>query len=163
VHQPDARPAPRRVRAPRPGPGGVERGHRHLPRLRLPAAPQPGPAPVPGRRLAHRALPRGAGKGVPPRRPARRPRPTLAAPRRARVHVGVDPQVDGPYYPGLAPPAGRPSGPQIWQVADLAEGYGSGNIRPSPQHNLLILAGPRDRVAAVTDGLCPRDLQLSPA
>ena len=75
VHQPDARPAARRVRRAGPGRRRVGRGDRRLPRLRLPAAAQPGAAEVPGRRLGHRAVPGGAGEGVPGRLPARTARP----------------------------------------------------------------------------------------
>ena len=72
VHQPDARPAPRRVRVPGPCARGVERGDHPLPRLRLPAAAQQGAAEVPGRRLGRGAVPRGPGEGVPRRGAARR-------------------------------------------------------------------------------------------
>ena len=38
-------------------------------------------------------------------------------------------QRDGLFYLGVAPNVGRTSGTQLWQVADLAEAYGSGTIR----------------------------------
>ena len=77
-------------------PERVGRRRRHLPRLRVPAAAHQGPAEVPGRRLGRRAVPRGAGEGVP--RPARcataRRRPT--PPRGRRDHLGVHPQTRRP-------------------------------------------------------------------
>ena len=57
VHQPDDRPAPGHVRQAGPGPRGVGRGHRAVPRLRLPEAAPPGQAQVPRRRLGPRAVP----------------------------------------------------------------------------------------------------------
>src|SRR5450755_2759290 len=47
----------------------------------------------------------------------------------SRDHVGVHEQRDGRYYVGVAPHVGRTSGRQLWQVAELAEAYGSGRIR----------------------------------
>ncbi|MGO8882158.1 MAG: nitrite/sulfite reductase, partial [Streptosporangiaceae bacterium] len=60
----------------------------------------------------HRALPDGPAPPPPP--PG------------SRDHVGVHRQRDGLYYVGVAPHTGRSSGGQLWQVADLAEAYGSG-------------------------------------
>ncbi len=95
VDQPDAGPAARRVRASRAGAGGLGRRRRPVPRLRLPTAPQPGEAEVPGRRLGHRAVPRGPGARVPGRERARR-RPAAA---------GTCARVTGPHR--RAPPARR--------------------------------------------------------
>src|SRR5262249_49200288 len=60
-------------------------------------------------------------------------------------------------------PSSRTSGTQLWQVADLAEEYGSGKIRTTPQQKLLILDVPGDRVADLTEELAARDLQVSPS
>src|SRR5262249_62080051 len=51
----------------------------------------------------------------------------------------------------------------LWQVAHLAEEYGSGKIRTTPQQKLLILDVPGDRVADLTEELAARDLQVSPS
>ena len=86
-----------------------------------------------------------------------------APPPGSRDHVGVHRQQDGRYYLGVAPHVGRTSGTQLWQVADLAEEYGSGKIRTTPQQKLLILDVPGDRVAELAEELASRDLQVSPS
>jgi sulfite reductase (ferredoxin) len=80
-----------------------------------------------------------------------------------RDHVGAHPQRDGRYYLGLAPNVGRTSGTQLWQVADLAEAYGSGQVRTTTTQKLLILGVPGDNVAELADELAARDLQVRPS
>jgi sulfite reductase (ferredoxin) len=63
----------------------------------------------------------------------------------------------------VAPNVGRTSGTQLWQVADLAEAYGSGTIRTTTTQKLLILDVPGDRVADLTEELAGRDLQVNPS
>ncbi len=63
----------------------------------------------------------------------------------SRDHVGVHRQGDGLYYVGVAPHTGRTSGTQLWQVADLAETFGSGRIRTTVEQKLLILDVPASR------------------
>ena len=72
-------------------------------------------------------------------------------------------QRDGLFYLGVAPNVGRTSGTQLWQVADLAETYGSGTIRTTTTQKLLILDVPGDRVADLTGELSERDLQVNPS
>jgi len=112
-----------------------------------------------------------------------------APPPGARDHVGVHRQRDGVrgrapsgggrgargrerasagagqtlFYLGVAPNVGRTSGTQLWQVADLAEAYGSGTIRTTTTQKLLILDVPGDRVADLTEELAARDLQVNPS
>ena len=100
-----------------------------------------------------------------------------APPPGARDHVGVHQQRDGVrgrerasagagqtlFYLGVAPNVGRTSGTQLWQVADLAEAYGSGTIRTTTTQKLLILDVPGDRVADLTEELSERDLQVNPS
>ena len=99
-----------------------------------------------------------------------------APPPGARDHVGVHRQRDGVrgrarsagagqalFYLGVAPNVGRTSGTQLWQVADLAEEYGSGTIRTTTTQKLLILDVPGDRVADLTEELAARDLQVNPS
>ena len=76
-------------------------------------------------------------------------------------HVGVHRQRDGRYYLGVAPNVGRTSGTLLWQVADLAEAYGSGRMRTTAQQKLLILDVPEDRVTELADELAARDLLVS--
>ena len=93
-----------------------------------------------------------------------------APPPGARDHVGVHQQrarsagAGQPlFYLGVAPNVGRTSGTQLWQVADLAEAYGSGTIRTTTTQKLLILDVPGDRVADLTEELSERDLQVNPS
>ncbi len=86
-----------------------------------------------------------------------------APPAGARDHVGVHAQRDGLHYLGVAPNVGRTSGTQLWQVADLAEAYGSGRVRTTTTQKLLILDVPGDRVAELADELAARDLQVQPS
>ncbi len=85
LDQPDDRPAARRLRRARTGCRRCGRGVTGaVPRLRLPAAAQPGAAEVPRGGLGAGAVPRGAREGVPRRRAARRPRSAAAGGRVAR-------------------------------------------------------------------------------
>src|SRR5207248_235274 len=51
----------------------------------------------------------------------------------------------------------------LWQVADLAECYGSGRVRTTPQQKLLILDVPEANVAELSGELAARDLQVNPS
>ena len=53
-------------------------------------------------------------------------------------HVGVHKQDDGRRYVGLNVPTGRIRGHELIELADLAETYGSGELRATPNQNLLI-------------------------
>jgi sulfite reductase (ferredoxin) len=90
------------------------------------------------------------------------PRPPAPAPG-SRDHVGVHRQQDGLYYVGVAPHTGRTSGTQLWQVADLAEEYGSGRVRTTVEQKLLILDVPEERVADLIADLDAIDLQTNPS
>jgi len=90
--------------------------------------------------------------------------PAPAAPAQgSRDHVGVHRQRDGRYYIGVAPHVGRSSGTQLWQVADLAEAYGSGTIRTTTEQKLLILDVPEDHLADLLGALDDLDLQAKPS
>jgi sulfite reductase (ferredoxin) len=80
-----------------------------------------------------------------------------------RDHIGVHRQRDGRYYLGVAPSVGRTSGTLLWQVADLAEAYGSGRVRTTAQQKLLILDVPQDRVSELAGELAARDLVAAPS
>jgi len=86
-----------------------------------------------------------------------------APPPGERDHVGAHAQRDGRYYLGVAPNVGRTSGTLLWQVADLAEAYGSGRVRTTTQQKLLILDVPQENVAELADELACRDLAVSPS
>jgi sulfite reductase (ferredoxin) len=90
------------------------------------------------------------------------PQPPAPAPG-SRDHIGVHQQHDGLYYVGVAPHTGRTSGTQLWQVADLAELYGSGRVRTTIEQKLLILDVPEERVAELVAELEAMDLQTNPS
>jgi sulfite reductase (ferredoxin) len=90
------------------------------------------------------------------------PAPPAPAPG-SRDHLGVHRQRDGRYYIGVAPHTGRTSGTQLWQVADLAEAYGSGRVRTTIEQKLLILDIPERGVSGLTAELAAIDLQASPS
>jgi sulfite reductase (ferredoxin) len=120
----------------------------------LPDGPEP-PAPPPGAR---------DHVGVHRQRDGVRGRAQSGGGREAR---GREQQSAGAgqtlFYLGVAPNVGRTSGTQLWQVADLAEAYGSGTIRTTTTQKLLILDVPGDRVADLTEELAARDLQVNPS
>ena len=95
------------------------------------------------------------------------PLPDGPAPERpahgSRDHMGVHRQRDGRYYVGVAPHVGRSSGTQLWQVADLAEVYGSGTIRTTTEQKLLILDVPEENLPALLSALDDLDLQAKPS
>jgi sulfite reductase (ferredoxin) len=95
------------------------------------------------------------------------PLPDGPAPERpahgSRDHVGVHRQRDGRYYVGVAPHVGRSSGTQLWQVADLAEVYGSGTIRTTTEQKLLILDVPEENLPVLLSALDDLDLQAKPS
>ena len=64
----------------------------------------------------------------------------------SRDHVGVHLQRDGRRYVGVALPVGRTSGGQLWQVADLADAFGSGRLRTTTEQKLLVLDVPEAHV-----------------
>jgi sulfite reductase (ferredoxin) len=81
----------------------------------------------------------------------------------SRDHVGVHRQRNGLYYVGVAPHTGRTSGTQLWQLADLAEAYGSGKIRTTVEQKLLVLDVPERAVGELTAELAAIDLEANPS
>src|SRR5207249_3892905 len=74
-------------------------------------------------------------------------------------HLGINPQKrpgppdHGPalHYVGLLVPVGRITTAQMRGVADLAERYGTGDLRATVQQNLVIPNVPEGRVGALAD------------
>ncbi|HEY2508652.1 MAG TPA: nitrite/sulfite reductase [Streptosporangiaceae bacterium] len=89
-----------------------------------------------------------------------RPPPAPAA--GSRDHLGAHRQRDGRWYLGVAPHTGRTSGTQLWQVADLAEAYGSGRVRTTIEQKLLLLDIGERALPGLTAELAAIDLQASP-
>ncbi len=81
----------------------------------------------------------------------------------SRDHVGVRRQRDGRCYVGVAPRAGRSCGSQLWQVAELADSYGSGRIAMTTEQKLVLLDVPEPAVQGLVDELAAIDLPASPS
>ncbi len=78
-------------------------------------------------------------------------------------HVGVHPQVDGKFYVGAAPIAGRVSGDTLVAVAAAAERAGSNRVRLTPQQKLVVLDVPEARVPALQAALVELGLDSNPS
>lgn len=69
-------------------------------------------------------------------------------------HVGVHEQPDGRWYVGLNVACGRLTAEETLALADLADEYGSGEVRLTRRQNPIIMDVPDDRI----DGLCEQPL-----
>jgi nitrite reductase (NADH) large subunit len=85
-------------------------------------------------------------------------------------HLGINPQKrphphDGPdlYYVGLLVPVGRITTAQLRGVADLAERYGSGDVRVTTGQNLIIPNIPETRIGALSDEPLFQELPFDPS
>lgn len=66
-------------------------------------------------------------------------------------HVGVHRQDDGDYYIGLNVPTGRMRGTDLIVIADRAERFAGGELRTTPNQNLLVPDVPDDQLSAFLD------------
>jgi NAD(P)H-nitrite reductase large subunit len=83
---------------------------------------------------------------------------------RTADHLGlVKQKQSGLNYLGLAVPVGRITASQLFEVARLAETYGSGDVRVTTGQNLIIPNVPDDRVRALTREPLLRDLSPDPS
>jgi len=64
-------------------------------------------------------------------------------------HVGVGEQHDGNYYVGLNVPVGRIEAEDVIGLADLADEYGSGEVRLTRRQNLLLMDVPESALDAL--------------
>jgi nitrite reductase (NADH) large subunit len=86
-------------------------------------------------------------------------------------HLGIHPQkrqpphVEGPqlFYVGMLVPVGRITTAQVRAVADLAERYGSGDVRVTVGQNLIIPNIPENLVGALSDEPLFRELPFDPS
>jgi ferredoxin-nitrite reductase len=79
-------------------------------------------------------------------------------------HIGVFRQKQaGLNYVGLAVPVGRITAVQMLQAADLAETYGSGQIRLTVAQNLIIPNVPDNRIGDLTAEPILKDLRYDPS
>lgn len=71
-----------------------------------------------------------------------------------RDHVGIHPQKQpGLHYVGASVLRGRLSGKQLEQIADLADRFGSGEVRLTIMQNLIIPNVPKDKSAELAQEL----------
>ncbi|WP_410633548.1 nitrite/sulfite reductase [Amycolatopsis sp. cmx-4-83] len=89
--------------------------------------------------------------------------PAPAEPAAPLDHVGVHPQVDGNFYVGAAPIAGRSSGGTLVAVAKAAERAGSARVRLTPQQKLVVLDVPEAQVATLEAELSELGLETKPS
>ncbi len=79
-------------------------------------------------------------------------------------HIGIFPQKQaGLNYVGLCVPVGRITTAQLRGVADLADEYGDGEIRITPEQNLIIPNVPDERLEALTDEPLLQTLSYRPS
>jgi nitrite reductase (NADH) large subunit len=85
-------------------------------------------------------------------------------------HLGINPQRHAPnapgpqlYYVGLSVPVGRITTAQLRAVADLAERYGTGEVRVTPGQNLIVPNVPESRIGALTDEPIFQELPYDPS
>ena len=79
-------------------------------------------------------------------------------------HIGVFRQQQaGLNYVGLAVPVGRMTSEQMQQVADVAESYGSGEMRLTVGQNLIIANVPDHRIGALTEEPVLQKLRYDPS
>jgi nitrite reductase (NADH) large subunit len=85
-------------------------------------------------------------------------------------HLGINPQKrsaheEAPqrYSVGLLVPVGRITTAQLRGVADLAERYGSGDVRVTTGQNLVIVNVPEDRIGALSDEPLFQELPYDPS
>ncbi|MFB6304656.1 MAG: nitrite/sulfite reductase [Haloferacaceae archaeon] len=71
------------------------------------------------------------------------------AERGAHDHVGVHDQADGRNYVGLSVPVGRLTAEETLELADLADEYGSGEVRLTRRQNPLVMDVPDDALDAL--------------
>jgi len=85
-------------------------------------------------------------------------------------HLGINPQKHTPtstepplFYVGLNVPVGRITTAQMRAVADLAERYGSGDVRLTVAQNLIVPNIPEARVGALADEPIFKELPYDPS
>ncbi|WP_226011864.1 nitrite/sulfite reductase [Halomicrobium salinisoli] len=65
-------------------------------------------------------------------------------------HVGIHEQPDGNYYVGLNVLVGRMGADDVLELADLAEEYGSGEVRLTQRQNVIVTDVPEEDLDAFT-------------
>ncbi|QGN07876.1 ferredoxin--nitrite reductase [Halorhabdus sp. CBA1104] len=78
-------------------------------------------------------------------------------------HVGVHEQVDGNYYVGLNVLVGRMGAEDTLELADLAEEYGSGEVRLTQRQNVIVTDVPEENLDALLDEPLLEDYSPDPS
>jgi sulfite reductase (ferredoxin) len=78
-------------------------------------------------------------------------------------HVGVYPQVDGRFYVGVSPTAGRVSGTTLTKLVDTIEAHGSRRVRTTPYQKLVILDVEAEQVASLVHAVEGLGLSARPS
>jgi nitrite reductase (NADH) large subunit len=85
-------------------------------------------------------------------------------------HLGINPQkrstnsLEPPlFYVGLSVPVGRITTAQLRGVADLAERYGTGEVRVTVGQNLIVTNVPESRIGALSDEPIFKELPYDPS
>ncbi|WP_326837659.1 nitrite/sulfite reductase [Amycolatopsis rhabdoformis] len=89
--------------------------------------------------------------------------PAPAVPATPIDHVGVHKQIDGKFYVGAAPVAGRVNGETLLAVAKAAERAGSERVRLTPQQKLVVLDVPESEVPGLETELTELGLHTKPS
>ncbi len=77
-------------------------------------------------------------------------------------HVGVHEQNDGNYYIGLDVLVGRMGADDALELADLADEYGSGEVRLTQRQNIIVTDVPEENLDALLDEELLDDYQPDP-
>jgi ferredoxin-nitrite reductase len=77
-------------------------------------------------------------------------------------HVGVHEQADGNYYVGLDVLVGRMGADDTLELADLAEEYGSGEVRLTQRQNIIITDVPEENLDPLLEEPLLEDYQPDP-
>ncbi|MDK7146986.1 nitrite/sulfite reductase [Corynebacterium kroppenstedtii] len=80
-----------------------------------------------------------------------------------RDHIGVHDQQDGLKYVGVKPTVGHTEGRQLIRLAELADKFGSGRIRTTPNKELLFLDVKPGRVPHLLHALDNEGLSAKPS
>ncbi len=81
-----------------------------------------------------------------------------------RDHIGIHPQRQAGYsYVGASVLRGRTSAEQLKAAADLADRYGSGELRATTMQNLIFINVPNERTAALAAELAALNLKVEPS
>ncbi|WP_135665225.1 nitrite/sulfite reductase [Halorhabdus rudnickae] len=78
-------------------------------------------------------------------------------------HVGVHEQVDGNYYVGLNVLVGRMGAEDVLELADLADEYGSGEVRLTQRQNIILTDVPEDNLDPLLDEPLLEDYSPDPS